>query len=985
MYKRREFPTTLFFVISFLIGIQNAFAGPSSSIATDTMTFDLTNARIVNEGADIFYDLPVFFQSETKISSFDFWFRFTTSKLTYHSTITMIPQLDSYSFFNTNNQYLSNTTSGPSTAFEIPANTLLVYVRFKVSNTCVSVGKSDFQMANALLNGEVCVPYFKSEDNRSIEISESSICTDVGVKFFVPSPYFNQPITSWNWDLGNGVTSTNQQTSTSYSNADSIIVTCTITTVAGCTYELKQRLLVNPTPIVSFTAFYDPSKDSVFTVNNSDALTYQWYFSDGQIDTRFEPVHYFDNGGDSEIRLFGRSDKGCYNSSVFTVNIPKPESKFTAPNGCVGTEIVFNNTSPSFAFYDWDFGDGFLSSDFNPKHTYSSPGEYIVKLKTTVGNKNGVYFDTLRIGITPIVQFGADRIEGCIPVDVQFTNTTLTDSGSVYSWSFGNVGTSALKNPSYRFIESGSVSLIVTTPYGCVDSLKRTNFIKANPQPFVGFNFSAACLNDAISFTNQSTISSGNIQNYAWDFGIGGTATTKDPIVTFVQEGTMAVKLSVTSNKGCTQTTTRTVEVHKKPVVDWSVSQEEGCVPLNVVFLGTDPNNSNGTFHWTFGDNSSSSLIQPNHSYTTKGDFTVQLKVTLPGGCSDSLLKEDIIKVNDGVLTDFDVTNQCAEKTSQFKDQSTVLNGTINEWNWQFGDGFGSNSPEPTYSYQFPGFYTVKLQVKTTTGCSATREQIIQVDALPYLDIRYSANKVCDFQAIEFEQVATNNPTVTYQWSSTDGGVGTTKMWSHNFDSSGVYGIQCIGVSPKGCSDTLLIQLPISIVQKPVASFVLNDTIAVVDFTSIHPTNTSINASSYRWSSEDGWYSEEFEPQYVFSSSGIKKWCLVAKQTEECADTTCKDIRVEANFPVVLPQAFSPNGDGINDVLTPIGGPLTQFQMKVYNHFGNLLFETTDMKLGWDGTFNAEPQIEGTYEVYYEGISATGANIQDRTTIILTR
>ena len=123
---------------------------------TDTMVFDLDNATTSTNVGITYYDLPMYAITTGGISSFDFWFQFNETKMTYVSTTAIETSLDTYSNFNSTNHNLSNTTSGPNISYEVPGNTTLLILRFQLATTNTVVDTSDFSSVNTLFNGNPC-------------------------------------------------------------------------------------------------------------------------------------------------------------------------------------------------------------------------------------------------------------------------------------------------------------------------------------------------------------------------------------------------------------------------------------------------------------------------------------------------------------------------------------------------------------------------------------------------------------------------------------------------------------------------------------------------------------------------------------------------------------------------------------------------------------------------------------------------------------
>jgi hypothetical protein len=293
---------------------------------TDTMFFDLSQAVYSTVGSVNYIEFPVWIKSSsTQISSFDFWHQFDLNKLTYVSTTSLIVGLDAFSNFNINNSYLSNTTSGSSVTFIVPNNTNLIKVKYSINGNCTTILPTDFFNITALIDGNVSTSKFIEGQSAGIEItSPNPHCTDATIGFNFGTSIYGKEIESYAWDFGNNQSSTFASDSTTYLTDSTYQVALTLTTVDGCTYNLLDTIIINPSPITSFTYLWSPNLTSVeftntSTINNGTISSNYWDFGDGSNSTGFEETHPYNSVGIFTVSLTETSDLGC--SSTYTVNI----------------------------------------------------------------------------------------------------------------------------------------------------------------------------------------------------------------------------------------------------------------------------------------------------------------------------------------------------------------------------------------------------------------------------------------------------------------------------------------------------------------------------------------------------------------------------------------------------------------------------------------------------------------------------------------
>lgn len=319
----------------------------------------------------------------------------------------------------------------------------------------------------------------------------------------------------------------------------------------------------------------------------------------------------------------------------------------------------------------------------------------------------------------PTADFTATPTSGYQPLNVQFTDLS---SGAVTSWywSFGDGGTSTLQHPSHNYTQVGSftVALTVTGPGGS-DSKTRTSYINVVAgEPSA--DFTASPLSGVapllVTFTNLST----NYSVSLWSFGDNTSSSQTNPTHTYTQKGLYSVSLAVLGPGGSdTKNKADYIQVYAQVQAEFTYDKTSGQVPLTVQFT----NQSTGdwtSLSWDFGDGSSSNLVNPNHTYTNPGDYTVILTASGPGGV-DSEQKNNLIHVDYALpIADFtaDVTSGTAPLSVQFTNTSTNATSYL----WEFGDGGTSALASPSHTFTSPGTYTVTLTANGPGGSDVEKK-----------------------------------------------------------------------------------------------------------------------------------------------------------------------------------------------------------------------------------------------------------------------
>jgi large repetitive protein len=325
--------------------------------------------------------------------------------------------------------------------------------------------------------------------------------------------------------------------------------------------------------------------------------------------------------------------------------------------------------------------------------------------------------------------FEADVTNAFTTIPVNFTDQSSGEITNWY-WDFGDGNTSDEQNPSYLYAEAGtySVSLIVEGEEGS-DTITKEDYIsvKIPEMPIANFNVdnNKIYTNETMAFDDLST---GDITDWSWDFGDGGTSTEQSPSHTYTDAGSYTVTLTVTGPAGSDILIKEDfVTVSYKPLkADFSADATNVNTTDTINFLDKSSGDIT-SWIWDFGDGSTSDEHNPRHQYNETGIYTVSLIVLGPAG-SDTIVHKGYISVLQEPLT----TNFSADKRSVYPKQVINFNdnsvGDITSWLWDFGDGSASNEQNPRHAYSFIGVYTISLTVTGRTRSETiTKEHYISV------------------------------------------------------------------------------------------------------------------------------------------------------------------------------------------------------------------------------------------------------------------
>jgi gliding motility-associated-like protein len=596
-------------------------------------------------------------------------------------------------------------------------------------------------------------------------------------------------------------------------------------------------------------------------------------------------------------------------SSAVKITVdPIANGNFTAPaaiceydaasvtyNATVGTgpfDIEYSITDPSgtTATTTLSVNNG---ATINVIPTGSAPGVYTVTL-LSIENSNGCIRTTglnsvtITVNATPVV-----TIDPVNPVCIDEARILTANGAATYTWIGTNLssltGNSVTATPATAGTHTYSV---VGASNGCNSDTVSIDLI-VHPKPTVNIivGDNEICITEQGSFSATSSIPTGSVQNYYWDFDNGVTEVTTGTIPTNQTYGThrtYVTKLYAVSAEGCTSVTdTAHIHVNPLPVASFDLPAFV-CMPGGLATFqntSTIPNGANLNYTWTFGDpasgSSDTSITEDgSHVYPDSASYDITLVATSAQGCTHQLTRSFNTFYNKPVAK-FGVTPDtlCQGIQNAFFDSSFAPGSAIDSRLWTFGDGTTASGSSPTKTYLHPGTYQVRLDVSNSQGCTADTTKTIVVYLQPVVDVGPSFI-VPEGTTVTFN-AQTNSGALSFAWTSPTGGV-------------------------------------------------------VSDPTIVRPTHTAV-------------------ADHVF--------VLTATGEGNCIATDTLSVKVLR--PIIIPNAFSPNGDGINDTwgITNLGD-YPNAVVEVFNRFGQPVFRSLGgYSKAWDGKLNGKELPIGTY--YY--------------------
>jgi gliding motility-associated-like protein len=651
-------------------------------------------------------------------------------------------------------------------------------------------------------------------------IGDTAVCQGTGVQLNVVGATASS---TYSWSPSLGLSNAGIVNPIATPSASEWFVV-TVMSPNGCIGVDSVLVTIYNVPVPSFTmADVCLNEASTFTntstVAGSVISSTSWNFGDASA-TVATPIanHTYATDGSYEVVLTVTSAQGCVDSiSQTTVIYPLPIADFTAQSDCADRMIAFNEnasvSSGAIVSWNWDFGNTQTSILQIPVGiSYPVSATYNVQLE--VATAFGCLHDTtIAIDIYPNPTAAFTVQDVCLLLDNAFTNASISAGNYpivAYDWTFENGQTSSLQDPTSTFVAPGQyfATLLVTDSLGCQDEVT-LNTVVVHPLPVVDFSAPISCLGDATVFTNNSTILSGTLTGYAWNFGDGNSSNSASSFNTYASDSTYSVQLIATSDQGCVDSATQNISIGPIPVADFQFSDD--CLDKLIGFTdnSTVASGSIIGWGWDFGNSTTSTVQNPTpQQYLTDGIFQVQLVVISDLGCThDTTMNIEIYPMP---IVSFSWDSVCFGIPNQFTDLS-LANGAypIDTYAWQFSDGQTSTIANPQVIFPSAGQYSATLSVTTTMGClsSATNGNaaIYPIPVAQFSNaIKNCLNDSTYFQDLSTVQNLFNDVVVTQAWDFADGTLSSQENPVHMYATDGFFPVQLSVITDKGCVDTLI-------------------------------------------------------------------------------------------------------------------------------------------------------------------------------------
>jgi len=852
----------------------------------------------------------------------------------------------------------------------------------------------------------------------------------------------NQSIggTDFSWDFGDGTNGIQDDASFTHlyeidfdDSAEIYTIILEGSNIYGCDNLFNQQVIVFPNieAALSTDVIQGCHPLTVSFTNESRGATaysaFLWNYGDGQTSSNISPIHThtFNNYSYTDpvtynVMLVAFNENACSDTTYVDITVnPRPFAKFSLPvsSGCSPYEFQIVNTSVGALNYQWNMGDGnVFNHNTSFSHEYNQPagaGIGIFTINLVVDNIYGCSHSySQNVTVYPDITAQFDFVaEGCHPLNVSFNNTSI--GANFYNWDFDDGSYSQNENPLYVFLnfdyenqESYDVTLSVVSAFGCIDSYSQT--IIVNPLPLAAFDLSevAGCSPFEPDIFNVSI----GALNYLWSFGDGNNSNTVGDFSyewnnTGLLPANYLVSLTAENVYGCSDATSSTIAVY--PEVTTVISTEndlvEGCSRLNIQFYSST--NVGVTMLWNFGDGVTSTSINPLHVFSNYTANSIVYNVNLTTASSYLCLGYDNIDITvlPSPLADFRAT----PALQVFPSQTIYLENQTSpgdySYIWSFGDGntFNTDLRNPFYhNYnRDPGdfstiIYEVELQAYNDHCYDSKIKYVTVTSPMPIAAFSPSTEGCTPF-TVQFQNQSLYS--YQYRWYFRDGAMSVIENPIHTFLFPGIYDVMLIAIGDGGVDTTYR---RIEVFKNPTALFELVSPYVRIPDEPLRLVNKSELAEYFYWEFGDGNSSTEFEPVHFYSEPGMYSILLAVSTSTfpQCHDTLIIEnaVRVEEICRIHFPNAFTPSLSGSsggsydlnninNQVFFPLYEGIEQYELSVFNRWGEMIFYTTNPLIGWDGYHRGELVPLGAYVWKLNALCTNGNRIVRSGTVTLLR
>ncbi|MBW8683578.1 PKD domain-containing protein [Chitinophaga rhizophila] len=629
---------------------------------------------------------------------------------------------------------------------------------------------------------------------------------------------------SWNWDFGDGQTSTQQNPTVTYKSLGSFNIKLTANSSSGCAITTENTVTLAKPEVYAFASVPEgciglTTTFSSYVSNGDSIISYEWDLGDGSPKSAAaNPTHTYSNEGTYPVSLTYVTKNGCKGTvSLHSYNAirvykrPKPDfSSPEAPEICGNNMVHFKGTTDVGDSWTWDFGDNTGAGySQNTQHSYRKPGTFTVSLTVSNFSCSEKVTKTAYItAITPFARFSLQSIDCNNRTELRFDEKSLGNITS-WKWSWGDGKeesyTTKSKLVKHIYAKTGTYKVKLTVSDGNCTSTDSMNVKVYAPSSItIAADKTTLCGSDTLTpeiTAISKEIYGLNVWNYSWTSSDGTPANWygnnyRNITFTNLQPGVDTIRFIAYNLQGCPDTSNRVIVKVHGPVAKFALPTVPECRGSELTFTDkTDVTKGKPikTWLWEFGDGTPArEYTAPpfRYTYERSGVFYPKLTVTDQDGCM-STASGPHLQVN-GPNADF-VPNLSLIPPGgdiQFFNYTTVTGGTPS-YHWDFGNQATSTEYSPKQNFPNKGLYTIKLLVKDNNGCSDSAKKQIKVSTVSAdftVTTAFVNNSGCPPVIARFTNKSINYASA--YWDFGDGSFSTISNPSHTYTYAGIYKVK---------------------------------------------------------------------------------------------------------------------------------------------------------------------------------------------------
>lgn len=672
-------------------------------------------------------------------------------------------------------------------------------------------------------------------------------------------------------------------------------------------------------------------ENNIVPINRSiNALEYEWDFGDGFTSTQASPTHKYADTGSYTITLIVKNIFSCPGKDTLSKTIyiyKQSQASFSSiPDDC-GWAYDFKNTSALAQTFNWSFGDGNWSNFENTSHRYQDSGTYIVRLLTDSGTACA---DSILTSLK-IANSGADFTylpDSCEPY-VNFFDKS--DNSVTWLWEFETGKFSTDNAPGYYFPDTGKYDVVlrINQDKPCYDSIIKTIYIK-NSAPIASFDLTIDSCNFNFNGINTSTNSSA----VKWLFT--DTFSTDTANFKIDTAGSYIIKLVTNPFSGCPDTSERVITFQDNSIANFKLDIDTCLSKIKTTNLSSNAK----SFLWIIDDLKSTNN-SPTFTLSDTGTFEIWLITNPYSACADTLIDTASINVIKYAEFEFDIVP--CKNAVVLRDKS--LNAKTTDWDYDANIG-DWNLQGDTLFYEAAGTHKISVIIdKDDASCSDTFSRTIEL--IPPLEPFFEyTNKFCN-SYFSFSGLVNEFENAT--WSIDGKTVSVESAFGWKFNDTLKHLVQLSVKDTNGC---------IGIYNQTINAQELSLAIANLEIDSCTGAtllkSESVDANTYYWTDNNDSISNEKSATYQIPSANEQHTVVhIINKGTPCADTTKLTLAyfLSSIETVSIPNIFSPNNDGVNDIATVEGLNTTcdEAALYIYDRWGVLVFEDLTMPYQWAG------------------------------------